>query len=59
MRTEPRTKDRTASPLTGQPVPSAQARAETVALDLFMTAFATLSPAAQDEVLRRLRGFVQ
>lgn len=55
MPLNPRTKDRTASPITGKPVPSAQARAETVALDLFMAAFATLSRSGQDEVLRQLR----
>ena len=43
------------SPITGKPVPSAQAHAEAVALDLLKIAFATLSPAGQDEVLRRLR----
>ena len=55
MRTEPRTKNRTASPITGKPVPAPQARAERAALDLFMVAFATLSRSGQDEVIRQLR----
>ena len=52
------TKTAAASPITGKPVPSAQARAEAVALDLLKVAFGTLSRRGQDEVIRQLRAVV-